>query len=258
MAYSVNKVWMKIYCHFYFRGITLKILYLLRRQKSYNAYKHQKKTLEALLYLTTEHSTPKASLFVKYTSSGLDDSLDNLIISKKTRTAFLMSNCHSTCSHLRGMNKLIGNKWANYKCWYVTVHPGSLLKISQPPAQRPLQVLPSPSSRKMYHDKKRWNSWHTIQQGAEKITNYATIFGWKMCQLYGKQTGLWGQTSTVDKIDKNAFWLYRTTVRVRTHFQGKSSRALQGPSRTLHVLGNFKGIYNNNNNNNNNNNAEFI
>ena len=39
----------------------------------------------------------------------------------------------------------------------------------------------------------------------EKITDSVTIFSEKMCQLCRKQTGLCGQTSTVDRIDKNTW-----------------------------------------------------
>jgi len=62
-----------------------------------------------------------------------------------------------------------------------------------------------------------WNSWQAIWQGAEKITNYQQKFlvgkCGKMCQLCGKQTGLCRKTSTVDKIDNNAFQMYWTTAK---------------------------------------------
>ena len=35
----------------------------------------------------------------------------------------------------------------------------------------------------------------------KKITNYAASFGGNMRQVCRKQTGLWGQISTVDKIE---------------------------------------------------------
>ena len=41
-----------------------------------------------------------------------------------------------------------------------------------------------------------------ILQGPKKITNYVMIFGGKNAQLGGKQTGLCGQISAIDKIDK--------------------------------------------------------
>ena len=47
----------------------------------------------------------------------------------------------------------------------------------------------------------------------KKKTNYATVFGRKMRQLYVNQTRSYRQISAVDKIYKNAFWTYQATVK---------------------------------------------
>ena len=75
----------------------------------------------------------------------------------------------------------------------------------------PLEVWPSPSSRKIYYE--WWNGMpFVIWQAAGKLTNNTTIFGAKMHHCT-ENTALCEQISTVNKVDKNVFWMYRTTVK---------------------------------------------
>ena len=78
------------------------------------------------------------------------------------------------------------SKWAH--CW-----------LNEPP---PLEILPPPSSQKIYYNNDETQGIpFVIWQGAEK-TIYGTIFDEKMRQLCGKQTRLCGQISKDDKLIK--------------------------------------------------------
>ena len=69
-------------------------------------------------------------------------------------------------------------------------------------------------------------AWHlSSDRVQEKITDCVMIFSEKMCQLCRKQTGLYGRTSTVDRIDKKHLnRMYGTTVK---------RKALQVPTNNL-------------------------
>ena len=90
----------------------------------------------------------------------------------------------------------------------------SLLKISQPPSQWSASsgVLPSLYSWKIYYDSDETHGMpFDIWLGAKKNNKLCVDFQWDYVSIMQKTN--WIMQTNFDKIDKNAFWMYQTTVK---------------------------------------------